>query len=1133
MKQKKYILSFFSSLALLILLMPVFCLAQNTTTVQTFTFPNQARSGVFSFPNDPAKTYEKIMMQYRMRCKGGLISTSTNRNLGCGEWDYSCNTYLTDSAKTDSLKALHPTFIISNGAVGVFEFTNASTYFYREYIQKRVLGSSSNEMTTPVSSGTAITVRPFGGNTSQSKTQFLWKASELTAAGLSAGNLNGINFNVQQAGGIVQFLRLKLKATTKTELTSIEDSTGFSQVYFLNTALSATGTQRFNFNKSFAWDGTSNLILEVSYNNTPTSNARLSGGAPPFNAALANTTDDGYLAFNGAEGHIDCGDIDALDNAQKFTYEGWVYLKEWKPWTNLFDDNGKTLMQVGGTLGEIYCFVRNPSNSFGYATLVLPERVWTHVAMVFDGTQTGNNRLKLYVNGVQKTLNYTGSALPATTENNNTPTRIGQGSNCFIDDARIWSTSLDATTINTWMRQPVAATHPQFASLQAAYDLNETTGSLALDASSFNRTGSIKSSTRRGVFKGNEILKNLAIINERPNISFIKSNYGFTTQNVTVRDSILNGKQTITQYELQSGQPVAIDTTYQYAAIQQPVYDENGAVVTTIPTAIDSTIIIEDLNYFAKTPQKFELMSFVTPYGIGLDLGATGKMWEFDVTDFAPVLKGNKYLNIERGGENQEELDISFVFTEGTPPRNVLGIQQVWPVIQANYTDINANKYYEPRSITPQPNFATAKLRTAITGHGQEGEFTSRTHFINLNGGSNEFTINLTKECSLNPVFPQGGTWVYDRMGWCPGMPTDLREYNVTQYLQPNVAATFDYGVQSAAGDSRYIVSQQLVQYGAANFTLDAAVAEIKKPTDATAQSKRNPACMNPIVRITNTGSTTLTSLTISSGLVGEAHTSFQWTGNLPFMASQDVVLNTPELGNVAGVFEVAISSPNGGTDQYAANNYSRSAYNPPFIVPYNIVIELKSNSSPTQNSFVVKNAAGTVIKSRSTPALNTIYRDTLNLTNGCYEFILTDTGGDGLSWWANSSQGSGYLRFKNAATGALLKSFNPDFGGETYLQFSPGSNVATETPLKADNDVLQVFPNPASDKLTIDIALAQKTNAVLDITDLSGRLIETQILNELQQKTLEIDLRQFPKGMYFAVLKSANATKTVKFVVQ
>ncbi|RUA16213.1 MAG: hypothetical protein DSY83_06015 [Flavobacteriia bacterium] len=46
--------------------------------------------------------------------------------------------------------------------------------------------------------------------------------------------------------------------------------------------------------------------------------------------------------------------------------------------------------------------------------------------------------------------------------------------------------------------------------------------------------------------------------------------------------------------------------------------------------APENTINITTLNYYKKYPARFELMSFVTPYGIGLDLGEKGKTWQFN-----------------------------------------------------------------------------------------------------------------------------------------------------------------------------------------------------------------------------------------------------------------------------------------------------------------------------------------------------------------------------------------------------------------------------------------------------------------------------------------------------------------------
>ena len=122
-------------LLLAILLVSFIGKSQDTTVVQTLTFDSTGRSYMFNFP-DGTESYRKVIMQYRMRCTGGLISTQASPNLGCGEWDYSCNTMITDSSKTDSIKSTHPDFIVSGFSGTTFNYTSQPTYTYYQSTQQ-------------------------------------------------------------------------------------------------------------------------------------------------------------------------------------------------------------------------------------------------------------------------------------------------------------------------------------------------------------------------------------------------------------------------------------------------------------------------------------------------------------------------------------------------------------------------------------------------------------------------------------------------------------------------------------------------------------------------------------------------------------------------------------------------------------------------------------------------------------------------------------------------------------------------------------------------------------------------------------------------------------------------------------
>jgi hypothetical protein len=121
--------------------------AGDTIITSTFNYTQTAssRDTLIQFPNLPGVTYEKIYMLYNMRCKNGLISPGVagQTNIGCGEWDYTCNTYIVDSTKVDSTKAKHPSHIITGFTGTTYNYTTQPTYTYYQYTQQNVVNTST------------------------------------------------------------------------------------------------------------------------------------------------------------------------------------------------------------------------------------------------------------------------------------------------------------------------------------------------------------------------------------------------------------------------------------------------------------------------------------------------------------------------------------------------------------------------------------------------------------------------------------------------------------------------------------------------------------------------------------------------------------------------------------------------------------------------------------------------------------------------------------------------------------------------------------------------------------------------------------------------------------------------------
>jgi|GEM_PF-3021313 len=185
-----------------------------------------------------------------------------------------------------------------------------------------------------------------------------------------------------------------------------------------------------------------------------------------------------------SSGRITTGDVTQLNNASKFTLEAqFKYDATVSSWTTIMRKgislNDRIMLHIGPSNNSIYVMVGNGSNTYGYtgANAVSPG-TWYHVAAVFDGTQTGDaNRLKLYINGVQQTLSFSGT-IPATTSSINTAPFMagGEPSCCYlngtIDEVRVWNTALSAGTITAWKDKLLGSCHPDIANLVVYWPLN-------------------------------------------------------------------------------------------------------------------------------------------------------------------------------------------------------------------------------------------------------------------------------------------------------------------------------------------------------------------------------------------------------------------------------------------------------------------------------------------------------------------------------------------------------------------------------------------------------------------------------------------------------------------------------------
>ena len=1126
--------------------------AQDTIVVQTLTWADDFRSGNFEFPDNPNQTYRKILMLYNMRCHDVAVGSG---NVGCREWDYSCNTFITDDSRVDSNLATAPNYIISNFDGDEFEYTNQTTYTYQEYQQHVPTIDISNEMEYALGTN-SIDGLNINGNQGTGRFQFLYTADELTTAGVQAGDINALRWFLSGTLGQIDFLRIRLKHTSATELLDqTPDLEGFTQVYFQNTSFGATDP-KLDFYQPFNWDGTSNILVDVSYTQSASSGAdfQFKGDQDLATAHTLHTTgSDNHLEFSGS-GQVYVADAPFDQISEEVTVAFWNYgnpdiLPANSTAFEAQDSDGLRQLNVHLPWGNsnIYWDCGNDGSGYDRINALADtdqfEGQWNHWAFT-KNTTTGDMSIfvngELWLSGTDKTKNMDIQDLAIGSAIRSSNPHYGK-----MDDFAIWSKALDASTIQSWMRREISDMHPNYDDLVVYFPMNEGTGTTTMDSYNDQESPIFGGPSWR-LQRGKDLFKNFEATTFRPVVHFVQGDFSIQDELVTVVDSFANAANMVVSYEVQGTDLVAVDTSFYYAAADQNVLDESGQVISTIPVAVDGSILIETLQYYNKFPAKYEILSLVTPYGNGLDLGPAGATFTIDVTEYAPILKGEKFMSIEMGGQNQEELDIKFLFITGTPPRDIVDIQNVWPFRRGWYADIQADNVFEPRDVPLDAAGDKFVMRSAVTGHGQNGEFVPRFHYISFNEGAQEVEYYVWKECGDNPMYPQGGTWLFDRAGWCPGLPTDIHEIDFTIAASPGGMINMDYGVNGTFMDqANYLVSNQLVTYGPLNFSTDASIESVIRPTTQHEYQRINPACNLPIVEVRNNGANTINSIEFAYQVEGSS-TPLTYTYENSIFPEQTVEITLP-VDNSAfwitpaedKVFQIEIVSVNGGSDENGDND----SYTTPFILPelfdetFELQLYIKTNNRATENAYTISDYAGNVVLSRNNMANATEYEDDINLPPGCYTLAFEDTGDDGLSYWywdlVDPSVGSGQLKIRRNFNGFPLNlfTFETEFGGTLYYDFAIGDLTDVEDIENAT--LFTVYPNPASDQLTVELQGFQERTFLIEVIDLNGRVIYSQQTNALgAQQQEQINTANLSPGMYY-VRVSGSADNWVRSFVK
>ncbi|MFM7729107.1 MAG: LamG-like jellyroll fold domain-containing protein, partial [Flavobacteriales bacterium] len=606
----------------------------------------------------------------------------------------------------------------------------------------------------------------------------------------------------------------------------------------------------FNLNNDLIWDGASSILVRVSWSNIETPiNAQWEQQETAFASALSFDGTDRYMRMDWQdEVKVPMEAFESVSNE--------ITIMLWQNGDPAIQPQNGTIFEGVNSLNQRVLNVHLPwSNSNVYwdagysggydrinklANAQDFEGSWNHWAFTKNCT-TGE--MKIFLNGA---LWHTGTNL------DNLMLDIQRFSiggatgwsnfyNGSVDEFAVFNVALDESVIAEWMNRDLNAEHPYWNNLQVYYPFNENDGEQVFDASGNARHAWMHGNADRISFRGNERFRNAEIGYARPVLQLKKGAYQ------SHEESIINSVEetlppvSIVEYGNADYTAVPLSVTYDWKVQNTFTITSVGDTINVIPVASEYTLNNSDFSYWQRPFEvinRYELNRFITMYGIQLDLGTDGWTWVVDVTDWEPLLRDSVQLE---AGNWQELLDMKFLFIEGSPARDIKRVERLWDTNQGLSNFDNA---VTAKTIHKAPDEQGWKLITTNTGHQFDNppncaEFCSNQQSVKIND-MEHWSWDIMQECSDNPLYPQGGTWIFDRAGWCPGMNSTTKEFEITPFVADQDSFSVDYDI-TFNDYGNYVFFGTLIGYGEPNHAHDPEIDMITAPSNWKIHSRWNP----------------------------------------------------------------------------------------------------------------------------------------------------------------------------------------------------------------------------------------------------------------------------------------------------
>ena len=353
---------------------------------------------------------------------------------------------------------------------------------------------------------------------------------------------------------------------------------------------------------------------------------------------------------------------------------------------------------------------------------------------------------------------------------------------------------------------------------------------------------------------------------------------------------------------------------------------------------------------------------------------------------------------------------------------------------------------------------------------------------------------------------------------------------------------------------------------------------------------------VNMTVRLFNYSTSPLTSATITVTVDGVQQQSIPWTGNLDTYGYANVNITNVTGNPGARTAVVTITGVNGGADSRASNNTTNVPFTIYSTTGGPAVVEAFAASAfPPANWSIINGGSATTwvrdaagynsvgsakinfysissgeVDAMLLPPMNFVGYDNANVTFMRAHKRYSASYSDKLMVKASSNCGTTWLSLYNksgatlaSVTGYATTSWTPagpaDWAADqvllnsmlnsssVLLKFEGTSgygnnlflddinvNLSTGVNNVADYVQFSVYPNPATEKMTVQLTLKQSEKATMEILNTLGEVVLSQSADlTAGQSNVDFNIKTLASGSYFIAVSTAEGKIVKPFMVQ